>query len=301
MRTAFCSGRGHRLGTLQPKRRSAVDQLCQPDSGRPRMSVEEQLERIRRHQQASLREKKKGLNVLGGQENSPSRTPSFSKENPFRTPQSRKREEVLSSDIQELEASLREQDLVKEQETPAEEIARLKEGALQESFNMERELSKPNKVVIPERYVEMEPEEALSPEEEADKQKKVDRIKALIAKNSMQNVVPAVTLSPEGDAEEEGTVQEQEKIINISYELAAEASKRSKLNGDVAEPRPLFAIPVPLQFCFSPAPCPAPLCHCSVSPRPPHLRRHPHSSQTDLTSCVCSGQTQALASVKTYT
>ncbi|XP_064198916.1 pleckstrin homology domain-containing family A member 5 isoform X17 [Anguilla rostrata] len=209
--------------------RSAVDQLCQQDSGRPRMSVEEQLERIRRHQQASLREKKKGLNVLGGQENSPSRTPSFSKENPFRTPQSRKREEVLSSDIQELEASLREQDLVKEQETPAEEIARLKEGALQESFNMERELSKPNKVVIPERYVEMEPEEALSPEEEADKQKKVDRIKALIAKNSMQNVVPAVTLSPEGDAEEEGTVQEQEKIINISYELAAEASKRSKL------------------------------------------------------------------------
>ena len=37
--------------------------------------------------------------------------------------------------------------------------------------------------MIPERYVETEPEEALSPEEEADKQKKVDRIKALIAKN----------------------------------------------------------------------------------------------------------------------
>ncbi|KAJ8381722.1 hypothetical protein SKAU_G00025000 [Synaphobranchus kaupii] len=209
--------------------RSAVDQLCQVDMGRPRMSVEEQLERIRRHQQASLREKKKGLNVLGGPENSPSRSPSFSKENPFRTVQSRKRDEGLSSDIQELEASLREQEVVKEQETPAEEIARLKEGAQQENFNMARELSKPDKVVIPERYVEMEPEEALSPEEEADKQKKVDRIKALITKNSMQNVVPTVTLSPEGDAEEEATVQDQEKIINISYELAAEASKRSKL------------------------------------------------------------------------
>ncbi|XP_061108971.1 pleckstrin homology domain-containing family A member 5 isoform X10 [Conger conger] len=209
--------------------RSAVDQLCQPDAGRPRMSVEEQLERIRRHQQASLRERKKGLNVLGAQENSPSRTPSFSKENPFRTAQGRKREEVLSSDIQELEASLREQDLVKEQETPAEEIARLKEVAQQESYSMERELSKPEKVVIPERYVELEPEEALSPEEEADKQKKVDRIKALIAKNSMQSVVPTAALSPQGDAEEESPVAPQEKIINISYELAAEASKRSKL------------------------------------------------------------------------
>ncbi|XP_036373549.1 pleckstrin homology domain-containing family A member 5 isoform X3 [Megalops cyprinoides] len=217
------------LSRLKDRPRSAVEQLCQVETARPRMSVEEQLERIRRHQQASLRERKKGLSVLGGQENSPSRSPSFSKENPFRTLQSRRRDEVVSSDIQELEASLREQDLVKEQETPAEEIARLKEEVQQEDFNMERELSKPEKVVIPERYVESEPEEVLSPEEEANKQKKVDRIKALIAKNSMQNVVPAVTLNPEGEVEEEATVQEQEKMINISYELAAEASKRSKL------------------------------------------------------------------------
>ena len=46
---------------------------------------------------------------------------------------------------------------------------------------------------------------------------------------SMQNVVPTVALSPEGDADEESPVAPQEKIINISYELAAEASKRSKL------------------------------------------------------------------------
>lgn len=46
-----------------------------------------------------------------------------------------------------------------------------------------RQLSVPDKVLIPERYVESDPEEALSPEQEADKQKKVDRIKALIAKN----------------------------------------------------------------------------------------------------------------------
>lgn len=45
------------------------------------------------------------------------------------------------------------------------------------------QLSVPDKVLIPERYVELDPEEVLSPEQEADKQRKVDRIKALIVKN----------------------------------------------------------------------------------------------------------------------
>ncbi|XP_035807638.2 pleckstrin homology domain-containing family A member 5 isoform X17 [Amphiprion ocellaris] len=213
--------------------RSAVEQqLCAAESGRPRMSVEEQLERIRRHQQGALREKKKGLNIRGSsQENTPSRSHSFTKENHFRSMQSqmRRRDEVMSSDIQELEASLRQQEVVREQETPAEEIARLKESSQADHFNVDRELSVPDKVLIPERYIESDPEEALSPEQEADKQRKVDRIKALIAKNSMQNVLPGMALSPEEETEEEVTVQEKEKMINISYELAAEASKRSKL------------------------------------------------------------------------
>ncbi|XP_008277152.1 pleckstrin homology domain-containing family A member 5 isoform X1 [Stegastes partitus] len=213
--------------------RSAVEQqLCAAESGRPRMSVEEQLERIRRHQQGTLREKKKGLNIRGSsQENTPSRSHSFTKENHFRSMQSqmRRRDEVISSDIQELEASLRQQEVVRDQETPAEEIARLKESSQADHFNVDRELSVPDKVLIPERYIESDPEEALSPEQEADKQRKVDRIKALIAKNSMQNVLPSMALSPEEETEEEVTVQEKEKMINISYELAAEASKRSKL------------------------------------------------------------------------
>ncbi|XP_076588575.1 pleckstrin homology domain-containing family A member 5 isoform X16 [Chaetodon auriga] len=213
--------------------RSAVEQqLCAVESSRPRMSVEEQLERIRRHQQGALREKKKGLSIRGGsQENTPSRSHSFTKENHFRSVQSqmRRRDEVISSDIQELEASLRQQEVVREQETPAEEIARLKEASQADHLNVDRELSVPDKVLIPERYVESDPEEALSPEQEADKQRKVDRIKALIAKNSMQNVLPSMALSPEEETEEEVTVQEKEKMINISYELAAEASKRSKL------------------------------------------------------------------------
>ncbi|XP_036800487.1 pleckstrin homology domain-containing family A member 5 isoform X13 [Oncorhynchus mykiss] len=82
---------------------SAVEQTCGPgerESGRARMSVEEQLERIRRHQQASLREKKRSSSSI-----SPSRSPSFSKENPFVT---QVRLEVFSTDTQELEAALQD-------------------------------------------------------------------------------------------------------------------------------------------------------------------------------------------------
>lgn len=46
----------------------------------------------------------------------------------------------MSSDIQALEASLRRQDLVREQETPAEEIARLKEASQTDHFNVDREV-----------------------------------------------------------------------------------------------------------------------------------------------------------------
>ncbi|XP_037109704.1 pleckstrin homology domain-containing family A member 5-like isoform X16 [Syngnathus acus] len=206
-------------------------QLCALESSRPRMSVEEQLERIRRHQQGALKEKKKGVRIRGNaEENALSRSNSFTKDNHSRNVQSqmRRRDDVMSTDILELEASLRQQEVVREQETPAEEIARLKEASNSERFNVVRQLSVPDKVLIPERYVESDPEEALSPEQEADKQRKVDRIKALIAKNSMQNPMPTIALSPV-EAEEEITIQEKEKMINISYELAAEASKRSKL------------------------------------------------------------------------
>ncbi|XP_042847787.1 pleckstrin homology domain-containing family A member 5 isoform X3 [Panthera tigris] len=67
--------------------RSAVEQLCLAESTRPRMTVEEQMERIRRHQQACLREKKKGLNVIGSLDQSPLQSPSGLRDNPFRITQ----------------------------------------------------------------------------------------------------------------------------------------------------------------------------------------------------------------------
>lgn len=45
------------------------------------------------------------------------------------------------------------------------------------------QLSLPQKVLIPERYVESEPEEPLSPQEAEDRHRKVERIKSLLAKS----------------------------------------------------------------------------------------------------------------------
>lgn len=67
--------------------RSAVEQLCLAESTRPRMTVEEQMERIKRHQQACLREKRKGLNIIGVSDQSPSQSLSFVRDNPFKSAQ----------------------------------------------------------------------------------------------------------------------------------------------------------------------------------------------------------------------
>uniref|UniRef100_A0A8C6HWV7 Pleckstrin homology domain containing, family A member 5 n=1 Tax=Mus spicilegus TaxID=10103 RepID=A0A8C6HWV7_MUSSI len=75
------------LRTERP--RSAVEQLCLAESARPRMTVEEQLERIRRHQQACLREKKKGLSVLGASD------PSDVRDSPLRLTQLKRSESIF--------------------------------------------------------------------------------------------------------------------------------------------------------------------------------------------------------------
>ncbi|XP_042258530.1 pleckstrin homology domain-containing family A member 5-like isoform X2 [Thunnus maccoyii] len=82
--------------------RSAVDQMGfgEREVGRTRMSVEEQLERMRRNQQASsLREKKR---------ETPSRSPSFNKDNPFVILQTRTHAEGACADPLELEAALQQ-------------------------------------------------------------------------------------------------------------------------------------------------------------------------------------------------
>ncbi|XP_072255982.1 pleckstrin homology domain-containing family A member 5 isoform X3 [Pyxicephalus adspersus] len=77
--------------------RSAVEHLCVMESPRPRMTLEEQLERMRRHQAACLKEKKKGFAFLGSTEPSPSQSPAFSRENSIKLTQVRKEENTLKN------------------------------------------------------------------------------------------------------------------------------------------------------------------------------------------------------------
>ncbi|XP_028728049.1 pleckstrin homology domain-containing family A member 5 isoform X17 [Peromyscus leucopus] len=110
------------LRTERP--RSAVEQLCLAESTRPRMTVEEQMERIRRHQQACLREKKKGLNVISASDQSPLQSPSNVRENPFRVTQTLRRDD----NIKELDNVHRENYVKPDHETPAAETVLLEEA-----------------------------------------------------------------------------------------------------------------------------------------------------------------------------
>ncbi|XP_075925604.1 pleckstrin homology domain-containing family A member 7 isoform X2 [Petromyzon marinus] len=89
-----------------------------------------------------------------------------------------------------------------------------------------KELGRPDKVVIPERYMEMEPEEALGPEEMEARRRTVAKIQNLLARSS-GHAVP-VAVAPGGEAEGPGVSEDQERIISMSHALASEASRRSK-------------------------------------------------------------------------
>ncbi|XP_049589903.1 pleckstrin homology domain-containing family A member 6 isoform X3 [Syngnathus scovelli] len=188
-----------------------------PAELRSKMSVEEQNERIRRNQSSSVRDKRRSLNLSGVQ-------------SPAGYKLIRRRLTAHEIDINDLEAAVRGQGL----ESPREEIARLRRSRVEPEhydLDIKRELMAPEKVIIPERYLEMEDNTPLSPEEQKEKQKKLERIKTLIAKSNLQNVVPALDGPVEGGApvNSQQQLQEQEKRIEISCALAAEASRRSRL------------------------------------------------------------------------
>nr|XP_030147942.3 pleckstrin homology domain-containing family A member 6 isoform X8 [Taeniopygia guttata] len=201
-----------------------------------KMSVEEQLDRMKRHQSGSMKEKRRSLQLPAPQPDTPgTKTPSSYKV-------VRRHRSIHEVDISDLEAALRSDEPGKAYETPQEEIARLRKMELEPQHyevDINKELSTPDKVLIPERYVELEPESPLSPEEMKEKQKKVERIKTLIAKSSLQNVIPLGEGEVDTPQDPEVQLQEQEKRIEISCALAAEASRRGRmLSAQCATPSP---------------------------------------------------------------
>ncbi|XP_070253168.1 pleckstrin homology domain-containing family A member 6 isoform X13 [Myotis yumanensis] len=207
-----------------------------PGEGKVKMSVEEQIDRMRRHQSGSMKEKRRSLQLPASPAPDPSPRPAYKVV--------RRHRSIHEVVISNLEAALRaEEPGGQAYETPREEIARLRKMELEPQHydvDISKELSTPDKVLIPERYIDLEPDTPLSPEELKEKQKKVERIKTLIAKSSMQNVVPA----GEGDLvdvpqDSESQLQEQEKRIEISCALATEASRRGRmLSVQCATPSP---------------------------------------------------------------
>uniref|UniRef100_A0A8V5HF99 Uncharacterized protein n=1 Tax=Melopsittacus undulatus TaxID=13146 RepID=A0A8V5HF99_MELUD len=192
-----------------------------------KMSVEEQIDRMKRHQSGSMKEKRRSLQLPGTQQPEPPSTKA-----PASYKVVRRHRSIHEVDISDLEAALRADDPSKVYETPQEEIARLRKMELEPQHydvDINKELSTPDKVLIPERYVELEPDMPLSPEEMKEKQKKVERIKTLIAKSSLQNVVPLGEGEQDTPQDPETQLQEQEKRIEISCALAAEASRRGRM------------------------------------------------------------------------
>ncbi|KAM6191982.1 pleckstrin homology domain-containing family A member 6 [Sarcoramphus papa] len=202
-----------------------------------KMSVEEQIDRMKRHQSGSMKEKRRSLQLPSSQQ---PETPGTKAPTSYKVV--RRHRSIHEVDISDLEAALRSDDPGKVYETPQEEIARLRKMELEPQHydvDINKELSTPDKVLIPERYVELEPDTPLSPEEMKEKQKKVERIKTLIAKSSLQNVIPLGEGEVDAPQDPETQLQEQEKRIEISCALAAEASRRGRmLSAQCATPSP---------------------------------------------------------------
>ncbi|XP_059791380.1 pleckstrin homology domain-containing family A member 5 isoform X8 [Balaenoptera ricei] len=201
--------------------RSAVEQLCLAESTRPRMTVEEQMERIRRHQQACLREKKKGLNIIGALDQSPLPSPSNLRDNPFRVTQTRRRDDNLK----EPDAVIRENDVKPNHETPAAETVRLKEAEPQNTDFSEE--FKKTENVFSETLFTPEPN-GVNSEEVVDKEENKEKMPKDVP-YSPQDESQIPNHKPEGHPEEntKDNIHEQEETV-ISYELTPEASRGSQ-------------------------------------------------------------------------
>ncbi|XP_058511764.1 pleckstrin homology domain-containing family A member 5 isoform X4 [Ochotona princeps] len=179
------------LRTERP--RSAVEQLCLAESARPRMTVEEQMERIRRHQQACLRERKKGFGVLGASDQSPLPSPSSLRDDPFRVMQTRRRDD----NMKDLDTVSGDSDEKPNHESPVTEIVQLKEAAPQDT-GLSKEL-KNTEPVLYELLFKPEPN-GVDAEEVTDKERD-EKETADDVTSSSQEETPVTNHKAEGHPE----------------------------------------------------------------------------------------------------
>ncbi|XP_027886897.1 pleckstrin homology domain-containing family A member 7-like isoform X10 [Xiphophorus couchianus] len=234
-------------GSAAPKDRpkSAFERLSSPTEGGPppssqtrgRMTAEEQLERMKRHQRALVRDRKRNLShgersggagpaTSGSQRSSSASSRLPSSPSVFDWQQERPGAEGQSDEGLNLVRERETRDSGEWLTVTARRVQETDLEPLDYDLDISRELSKPDKVLIPERYVESDPEEPLSPEELEERCRRAERIKNLLTRSSVQNIQPSASLEL---SELDSAMEEQERIMSVSYALASEASRKSKL------------------------------------------------------------------------
>ncbi|KAM4017726.1 pleckstrin homology domain-containing family A member 7 isoform 2-T2 [Anomaloglossus baeobatrachus] len=197
--------------------KSAFERLYSGDNQRGKMSAEEQLERMKRHQKALVRERKRTLSQ-GEKPVVPGRATS----------------RPLSADLSSLldKAAQDVKDREKEDRdwvhARAIHVTELDLEPQDYDLDISKELSTPDKVEIPERYIDLDPEEPLSREEQEARYRRVEKIKNILTRSSVHNLQQAGPPEESAPSDLDLQIQEQERMITISYALASEASQRSK-------------------------------------------------------------------------
>ncbi|XP_066540777.1 pleckstrin homology domain-containing family A member 7 isoform X2 [Hoplias malabaricus] len=228
---SYSTLRGDSLLMERPK--SALEQLYSGESRqlplRERMSVEEQLERMKKHQRALVRERKRNLNQAERQSAS-SRTSSrtvYSDLGPLRWEQ--------GFDSQLSESTVLTQRRGQEQRPSSAEsqtsdewlTVRARPLNVEElepvdfDLDISRELSIPQKIAIPMRLQDTEPEEPLSQEEKEEHVRNVEKIRILYAKSSVPPALLPIAL--EQDLSDRGhNLQQREWIMANPLSLSTE-------------------------------------------------------------------------------
>ncbi|XP_062318054.1 pleckstrin homology domain-containing family A member 7 isoform X4 [Osmerus eperlanus] len=235
------------LGRERPK--SALERL-NPDSQqalpasssqpRGRMSAEEQLERMKKHQRALVRERKRNLShgerysTTAASSSRPAPPSSAVDLGPqqqqrMKTPlEERQRAEDQSDEGSGVPKEREKLQLDEWMTVIAKPMREVDLDPLDYDLDISRELSKPQKVLIPERYVESDPDEPVSQEEMDQRSRRADRIKNILAKSSVQHLPPSGAGVSLDFTDLDSALQQQERIMSVSHALASEASRKSK-------------------------------------------------------------------------
>ncbi|KAF7223939.1 pleckstrin homology domain-containing family A member 7 isoform X11 [Nothobranchius furzeri] len=230
--------RGPGSSAAKERPKSAFERLSSPtevpsSQPRGRMTAEEQLERMKRHQKALVRERKRNLSQgersSSGLSTSSPRLPSSPSDPSSSVFDWQEERPGAEGQSDEGFGQVTERGRTQSDEwmmVTARRVRELDLEPLDYDLDISRELSKPEKVLIPERYIESDPEEPLSPEEVEERSRRAERIKNLLAKSSVQIMQPS---APPDFTELDSALQQQERIMSVSHALASEASRKSKL------------------------------------------------------------------------